>query len=135
MDPAARDYYEANHARLIQDLVELDEYIRQELATLPNRYLVVAHPSWSHFADAYGLEQISLERHGTEIRPRELTGLVDFARSNDIHTIYVEKQFSSAAARLLAAEIGAAIVVLDPLAEDYITNMKKTAQAISAGAR
>ncbi|MGH8119067.1 MAG: metal ABC transporter solute-binding protein, Zn/Mn family [Gammaproteobacteria bacterium] len=135
MDPASREYYESNHTRLVQDVNDLDEFIRQELASLPNRYLVVAHPSWSHFADAYGLEQVALERHGTEIRPRELSELVEFARSNNIHTVYVEKQFSSAAARLLAAEIGAAIKELDPLAEDYISNMKNTAQAIKAGAR
>jgi len=135
IDPADGEYYENNHAGLIKDLNNLDAYIRQELSALPNRFLMVAHPSWSHFADAYGLEQIALERHGTEIRPRELSALVDFARNNGIHTVYIEKQFSSASARLLASEIGARIVVLDPLAEDYINNMKKTAQAISAGAR
>ena len=135
IDPAAKGIYEKNHTMLVQDLNDLDQYIRKQFASLGNRYLMVAHPSWSYFADAYDLTQFSLERHGTEIRPRELSGLVDFARSNKIHTVYVEKQFNSAPARLLAREINADIVELDPLAEDYIDNLMKVARAIVAGAR
>ena len=135
IDPGSREYYEKNHAALVQDLNDLDQFIKQRLAYLANPYLMVAHPSWSYFADAYGLTQIPLERHGTEIRPRELSGFVDIARKNKIHTVYVEKQFNSASAQLLARETGADIVELDPLAEDYINNMKKVAQAIAAGSR
>ena len=135
IDPAAREYYGLNHDALAQDLDRLDQFIQKQFASLNNRYLMVAHPSWGYFADAYGLTQIPLERHGTEIRPRELSGLVDFAKSNNIQTVYVDKQFNSASARLLARETGADIVVLDPLAEDYINNLKEVAQAIVAGAR
>ena len=135
IDPVARKYYEKNHAALVLDLNNLDQYIKIQFASLSNRYLMVAHPSWSHFADAYGLAQVTLERHGAEIRPRELSSLMKFARSNNIHTVYVDKQFNSPSARLLARETGAAIVELDPLAEDYINNMKNVAQAIVAGSR
>ena len=135
IDPGSRDYYEKNHAALVQDLNDLDQFIKQQFTFLANPYLMVAHPSWSYFADAYGLTQISLERHGTEIRPRELSGFVDIARKNKIHTVYVEKQFNSASAQLLARATGADIVELDPLAEDYINNMKKVARAIAAGSR
>lgn len=135
IDPAAAEYYGLNHDALAQDLDKLDQFIQQQFASLNNRYLMVAHPSWGYFADAYGLTQISLERHGAEIRPRELAGLVDFAKSNNIQTVYVDKQSNSASARLLARETGAAIVVLDPLAENYINNLKNVAQTIVAGAR
>lgn len=135
VDPAHRDYYERNHAGLVQDLNDLDHYIRHQFEALGNRYLVVAHPSWSCFADAYGLTQVALERHDAELRPRQLAELVNFARNNGIHTIYVEKQFNAAAARLLAREIKAEIVELDPLAGDYITNLQKVTQAIVAGSK
>ena len=135
IDPVAREYYEKNHMALVLDLNNLDQFIKEQFTSLSNRYLMVAHPSWSHFADAYGLTQVALERHGTEIRPRELSGLINFARSNNIHTVYVDKQYNSASARLLARETGADIVELDPLAEDYINNLKNVAQTIVAGAR
>lgn len=135
MDPASSTYYRNNHQQLVEDLARLDGYIRQQLDALTNRYLLVAHPSWGYFADAYGLTQIALERHGTEIRPRDLSGLIDFARNNDIRTVYIEKQFASASARLLAREINATVVELDPLAEDYINNLRQVAQAIAGGAR
>jgi len=135
IDSAASENYGKNHAALVQDLDDLDQFIKKQFTSLGNRYLMVAHPSWGYFADAYGLTQIPLERHGTEIRPRELSGLVNFARSNNIHTVYVDKQMNSASARLLARETGAGVVELDPLAEDYINNLKNVTQAIVAGAR
>ena len=96
--------------------------------------MIVAHPSWGHFAREYDLRQIPIERHGDEIKARELSRLIEFARVKNIHTVYVQKQFNSASARVLAREINASIVELDPLAEDYIVNLRNVAQAIVAGA-
>jgi zinc transport system substrate-binding protein len=135
IDPGGSKIYENNHAALMLELNNLDQFIRQQFSTLKNRYLMVAHPSWGYFADAYGLTQIALELHGAEIKPRELSNLINLARSKNINTVYVDKQINSASARLLARETGANIVVLDPLAEDYINNLKHVAQAIAAGSR
>src|SRR3972149_925436 len=66
IDPAAGEYYEKNHAALVQDLENLDQFIKKQFFSIGNRYLMVAHPSWGHFANAYGLTQIPLERHGTD---------------------------------------------------------------------
>ena len=73
IDPAPREYYEKNHAALVQDLDDLDQFIKQQFSFLGNRYFMVAHPSWGHFADAYGLTQIpwnaTAPRYGRENYP------------------------------------------------------------------
>lgn len=134
IDPGHSDYFSANHRKLVQDLDDLDEFVRRELATLVNRYLLVAHPSWGHFARAYQLLQIPIERHGTEVRARELTRLIDFARDKNIHAVYVQKQVNSSVAEMLAREINARIIDLDPLAEDYINNLRLVTHEIKSGA-
>ncbi len=133
-EPGSAGYFEKNYMELVSDLKELDRYIRTALNDIENRYLIVAHPSWGHFAEEYGLQQISIEQHGSEIKARQLTRLVEFARKENIHTIYTQKQFNAASARTLAREINGHIVELDPLAEDYINNLRYVTQAIVAGA-
>jgi zinc transport system substrate-binding protein len=133
-EPDSAGYFEKNHLELVSDLSELDRYIRAALKDIGNRYLIVAHPSWGHFAEEYGLQQISIEQHGSEIKARQLSKLVEFARQQNIHTIFTQKQFNAASARILAREINGRIVELDPLAEDYIDNLRHVTQAIVAGA-
>ncbi len=134
-DPEFADHFENNYRTLVSELNDLDQYIRTELASINNRYLIVAHPSWGHFAEAYGLKQIPIEQHGAEIKAKQLSRLVEFARREKIQTVYIQKQFNAASARILAREINAGIVELDPLAEDYINNLRDVTQAIIAGAK
>lgn len=134
-DPGSSEYYSANHSVLVNDLDSLDAFIRKELANISNPYFIVSHPAWGHYAEAYGLEQISIERHGAEVRAKELSRLIEFARQQDIHTVFVQKQFNTASARTLAREINGKIVELDPLAEDYLNNLRYVTQAIADGAR
>ena len=133
-DPEFSDYYYENYTDLIDDLNALDSFIRKELAGIKNPYFIVSHPSWGHYAETYDLEQISIEQHGTEIRARELTRLIEFARQHNIKNIYVQRQFNSASARVLAREIGGKLIELDPLAENYIENLREVTRAIAAGA-
>ena len=132
-DPEAGEYYAANYNMLVSDLDLLDAFIRKELADIKTPYFIVSHPAWGHYAAAYGLEEISIERHGTEVRAKELSRLVEFARKWNIHTVYVQKQFNTASARTLAREINGKIVELDPLAEDYINNLRHVTRAIVEG--
>jgi zinc transport system substrate-binding protein len=87
------------------------------------RYLVVSHPSWGYYADAYGLVQIAIEQKGKEIQAKALAELVQFARKEIIRTVFVQKQFNHASAEILAREIGAMVQEIDPLAENYIENL------------
>lgn len=133
-DPESADYFENNYRTLVSELNDLDQYIRAELAGINNRYLLVAHPSWGHFAGAYGLKQIPIEQQGAEIKAKQLSRLVELARREKIQTVYIQKQFNAASARILAREINAGMVELDPLAEDYINNLRDVTRAIIGGA-
>lgn len=135
LDPLFSDNYERNYAVLIDELDELDSTIRNQLAKIKNRYLLVSHPAWGYFANAYDLKQIPIEQDGSEIRAKELTRLIEFARAENIRTVYAQKQFNNASAEILAREINADVVELDPLAENYIENLRQVTHAIAQGAR
>ncbi len=70
IDPDGADVYSANAEAYTADLTELDAYIRDETATLPEdrRLLITTHQSFGAFAAAYGYEiaGVLLESHTTE---------------------------------------------------------------------
>ena len=109
---------------------KLDEDIKSHLAQLNNRYIVVSHPSWGYYAEAYDLIQLPIELEGKEVRAKSLAKLIELAHSKNINKVFVQKQFNKNSAEILAKEIDADIIELDPLAEDYIVNLYYVTGAI-----
>jgi zinc transport system substrate-binding protein len=92
----------------------------------------VFHPSWGYFADAYGLTQIAVESAGKEPGPRTLADLIDWGRKEQVRVIFVQQQFSRRAAETVAQAIGATVIAVDPLAENYLDNLREVAKAFAA---
>jgi zinc transport system substrate-binding protein len=57
------------------------------------------------------------------------------AKAEGIRVIFVQKQFSRTAAEQVARAIGGEVVAIDPLAEDFVGNMREVGQALARGLR
>ena len=125
--------YSTNFNYLAEELDQLDLKIKENLEEIRHRYLIVSHPSWGHFAERYQLKQVSIERHGSELRARELARLVNLINVTGIKVIYVQPQYKTTAAKVLSRETGASMIEIDPLAENYIKNMEKVSKLIKEG--
>jgi zinc transport system substrate-binding protein len=128
-DPAHVEDYRRRYAAFADDLDRLDRELKERLAGLEHRRFLVFHPSWGYFAEAYGLEQIAIESAGKAPGPRALADIIDLARARHIRVIFVQQQFSQATAATVARAIGARVATVDPLAEDYLANLRKVADA------
>lgn len=127
-DPAHRAYYEDNLRAFQHDLNRLDVEIKNILKDSKRRRFMVFHPAWGYFACDYGLEQIPVEIEGKEPSARALTDLIKRAKQEGIRVIFVQAQFSTKNAGTVARAIGGRIVQFDPLAKDYLKNMRKVAE-------
>lgn len=92
---------------------------------------MVFHPAWGYFAREYGLRQIAIESEGKEPGPKALTQIINRAREEGIHTVFVDPSHSDRLAATMAAALGGGTRVLDPLAYDYIHNLRDVARAIA----
>lgn len=128
--PEHRAELEHNQNSLLESIDQLDAEIRQLLEPYAGQKFLVFHPAWGYFAQKYHLEQLAVEAHGKEPSPAELTRLIELARKNNLKTIFVQPQFSRAEAQTLARDIGAKLVWMDPLAEDWLENLRQTALAL-----
>ena len=129
--PERAEFFKINNIALAQELDILDQEIRDIIATAKSRNFMVFHPAWSYFAEAYDLKQVAIEHQGKEPGPRTLQEIINKGKKLKIKTIFVQKQFGLSVAKNVSKIIGANVQEIDPLAENYFENMRKTAKAIS----
>ncbi len=133
VDPENREYYYQNKEEYINDLEILDHNINTSLSGYGNRTFMVFHPSWGYFVRDYNLTMISVEIDGKEPSVGEMAHLIETAKENNIKVIFVQPQFSTKSAEMIAKEIGGSVVAADPLPQDYITNLRTVSNTFAQG--
>ena len=121
----------ANEVRVLALIDALDTEIRAILEPVRGRRFYVFHPAWGYLARDYGLVQVSIEHGSKEPSAAELARLMRQAREDGTHVIFVQPQFSERSARVVADEIGAELVTLDPLALDWPAAIREAATAFA----
>jgi len=119
---------------LLAEIDALDRDLRTELAPARGARFFVFHPAWGHFAEEYGLVQVSIEHGNGEPGVHELAELIARARAERARAIFVQPQFDPQSARMLANEIGARVEVLDPLAYEWTANLRRVARQLADAA-
>ena len=136
LDPEGADGYVVRAAELQAELLALHDEIAARLAPVSGRAFIVFHPSWGYFADAYGLVQLPIEVRGSEPGPRGLAEIIRRGREAGAQAVFVQQQFSQRSALAVAQALGAEVVEADPLALDYIANLRQVsirmAEALAA---
>jgi zinc transport system substrate-binding protein len=94
---------------------------------MEGKSFMVFHPSWGYFADTYGLRQIPIETGGKEPGARTLQQVIEQGQRAGVRVVFVQKQFSRRVAETVAHALNARIATVDPLAEDYLRNMRHVA--------
>ncbi|MFZ3150023.1 MAG: zinc ABC transporter substrate-binding protein [Methanothrix sp.] len=131
VDPANKDYYIKNREDYLQKLQSLDEELNQTFAGKDCRIFIVHHPAWTYFAQDYSLRQVPLMENEKEPGPKYLGEVIDLARQNNITTIFVEPEYNPKTAEVIAREMNASIVTLDPLAKNYLENQAYAGREIA----
>jgi zinc transport system substrate-binding protein len=130
LEPGLEPVLAGNLRELDAELDRLSAELAALLAPVRGGEIVVFHPAFGYFADAFGLTQIAIEAGGVTPGSKHLAGVVEMARDHGVNAIFVQPQFSSATANAVATSIGAAVVNLDPMAYDYPANMREIAERI-----
>jgi zinc transport system substrate-binding protein len=130
VDAANKAYYEKNCADYLDKLTQLDNELAADLSGVKNRSFIVYHPAFGYFARDYNLTQIAVEQEGKEPNADYIIRLIEEAKADNIRVIFVSPEFSTKSADVIAKEIGGQVVVVDPLAEDYISNMRNIESAM-----
>ncbi len=130
-DPERRSFYEKNFKAFEAELEALDSELKAAFEKLGERnHLLVFHPAWGYFADAYGLKQVPVESEGKAPSPKDLKALIEQARRLKVKVVFVQPQFSTKSAEIIAQAVGGRVVPIDPLAENWAENLRRAALII-----
>jgi len=131
LDPAYATTYQENLDALLADISKLQADINTALADVDARNFMVFHPAWGYFAREFDLQQIPVEVAGSEPSASELAQLIKEAEEENISVIFAQPEFSTRSAEYIASEIDGKVILVSPLAEDWLDNMRTVAQTFA----
>lgn len=133
IDPARAAEYQSRAQALLAELDSLDAEVANLLAPVRGRDLLVYHPFYGYLADAYGLRQVPIEVGGFKPGSKYLTRVVERAGRDGGKAVFGQEGAATASAETVAREIGASVVLLDPMSRDYVANLRRMAAKIRDG--
>ncbi|OCL87408.1 metal ABC transporter solute-binding protein, Zn/Mn family [Arcobacter porcinus] len=131
IDEKNSNFYKENYEEFIKELDLLDNEIKEILKPYKDMAFMVFHPSWGYFSKRYEIEQISIEIEGKEPKPNDMIKLIEEAKLHNIKIVFVSPQFSQKNAKTISKSIGANVVSIDPLSDDWHNNMLLVAKEIA----
>ncbi|PQP82190.1 ABC transporter substrate-binding protein [Paenibacillus sp. PCH8] len=139
-DPDHKTGYEQRYQELRTKLETLDQRFVDELATVPNKEIVVSHQAFGYLARDYGLTQHAIMGLSPDAEPtgQDIVKLAKLVKDEGIKYIFFEELVSDKLAKTLASEAGVETMVLNPVegltqeqatnGDDYFTLMEKNLQ-------
>jgi zinc transport system substrate-binding protein len=119
--------------KLIVELNDLDAELKVSLKGLSGKTLLVFHPAFGYFADRYGLVQKAIEVQGKDPSPRQMVQIIRQCKKEKVRVIFVQKEFSTKAAKTIADSINGRVQTTDHLMEDYFKCLRTMAEAFKEG--
>ncbi len=117
LDPEGNSVFRKNAAVYKERLRALDEKFRGSLQECTHKVFILGgHAAFGYMARRYGLRQISLYGVSPDSSPtpKKLIEIVELAKKHKIKVIFFEASVSDELARVLAKEVGARTLVLNP---------------------
>lgn len=111
LSPEDKVKFTENAAQLITELKALDEWIKQQIATIPpsQRKLITSHDAFQYYTKAYGLEiPGTLIGISTEEQPsaQTLKNLIEIIKATGVKAIFAETTINPTLIKTVAQEAG-----------------------------
>jgi zinc transport system substrate-binding protein len=123
-------YYQEQYEKLVLEIDEEFDKLKIIMEPLRGKRVFVYHPSFGYFFDEFGIYQEAVETGGKEPGPRALYELILKLKEDRAAAVFVQTEFPVSAAKTLAAATGVELVSLDPLAWDWLENIRRMGDAL-----
>ncbi|PIR99350.1 ABC transporter substrate-binding protein [Candidatus Collierbacteria bacterium CG10_big_fil_rev_8_21_14_0_10_43_36] len=117
IDPDNINYYSDNERILESKLDRLTEKYRKGLIDCRGQEIITSHAAFGYLTSEFGLKQVAVAGLSPDEEPstKQLTEVAKIARRDGIKYIFFERLVSPRLAETVAEEVGAKILVLDPI--------------------
>ncbi|MDD2715363.1 MAG: metal ABC transporter substrate-binding protein [Candidatus Wallbacteria bacterium] len=138
LDQEHADQYKTNAANYLAKLQTLKSRMVQELAPYKGSLIITFHEAFPYFARDFGLKIAAVvEREpGSTPGARELAATIALIRKYRIKALFIEPQYSPAAAQIISRETSLRAFTLDPAVtgpdglDSYLQIMEKNLETL-----
>ena len=125
-----KDYATA-YSTLNEQIKELDSVVTKlcDNSSLP--YFIIYHPALTYLARDYNLEQVAIEHEGKEPSAKHLATIIERARRDGMKRVFYQSEFPESSVAIVAEDIGAETVEINPLDENIFENIVTIATLIT----
>lgn len=123
--PQYKDLIALNYEQFMSELDELDERLIRLQSEKGNLAFMIFHPAYTYLARDYHFEQLTIEFEGKTPSPSQLKSTIELAKEKHIKTIYIQQEFDQTNAKVIADELGAVTVQVNPLSYDWNKEMDR----------
>jgi zinc transport system substrate-binding protein len=116
-DPKNADFYRENAKIYNTKLAKLDEEFLANKDFFQGKELVTNHAAFGYLANKYGFEQIAVMglTHDAEATPERVAVISDLCKKHKIKYIFTESVVNTKLTEMIAKEVGAETLILNPL--------------------
>ncbi len=129
--PESKEQIRKNLENFLEELDQLNAEISSLLAPMKDRAILVSHPAFAYFCRDYHMVQLSIEVEGKDPLPKDVTEIIQKAKSYHIQSVLLEPQYSNKGAELIAESMHLPTHMVDPYSENYSANLLSIAKVIA----
>lgn len=130
LDPSAAATYSLRQTVFAEKMLALKQSLSKRLHQAGIKTILVYHPAWGHFAEAFELEQVAIEAQGQTPGARHLDAVSEKVKQQDVKVMLVQSETERRRIAAFAARLGLRIAIVYPLAEDVVGTMRATVDAL-----
>lgn len=130
VDSANCATYKANLEILLKEISDLYARFKSVFKGKGGAFLVY-HPAFSYIANELGLREFSIEVDGKDAKIAHTREIFATIKKHKIKSIFIQPQFSSKNAKIIAKEAGLTIKTADPLAKNWSENITEFLEEVA----
>lgn len=123
--------YTASYSALNERIQELDRAVNSLCNNSALPYFIIYHPALTYLARDYNLEQVAIEHEGKEPSAKRLASIIERAQRDGIKRVFYQSEFPESSVAVIAEDIGAEAVEINPLEENIFENISTIATLIT----
>lgn len=133
-DEGNKDYYLERYKNFTESNLKLLQEYDEKFSKIQNKTILVGHEAFSYLARDFKITQKGVQGVFAEGEPtsNKLKELVEYSKTNNINTIFMETGGSAKISETVAKEVGAKVETLNTLESEgtYIETMKDNLEKI-----
>ena len=123
--------YSTAYSTLNEQIKELDCVVAKLCNNSSLPYFIIYHPALTYLARDYNLEQVAIEHEGKEPSAKHLATIIERARRDGMKRVFYQSEFPESSVAIVAEDIGAETVEINPLDENIFENIVTIATLIT----